>query len=896
MLAKWHITITDLEGNVIPNATVYVVSEASGGMPMLYADRAGTMPLGNPTSADSTGFCSFHVLGGAYAITARKGGFERTWRYVGIGTSQEYDVGALGSAAGWDSIVDTVVDLPSGPTVGERVLVLDADEGRAGVYEWSGTGWQGPIFITGAEGFPGPVNTLEIGTVEEGPEAEASITGQAPNQVLNLVLPLADLTPELQQLRDDAVQAAANAEDSEIAAGVSASQADAHRQAAQTAAANAAASATTATTQAGIATTQAGSAAGSASAAAGSASAAVGAAGTAQTSAGQAMAFRNAAEGFRNAAEGFATNAGNAADRSEAARDIAEGFASDIVSQGNVPLYATHNGFGSVTIPVGMQSTRLWGYSASGDGGAKSLRRVFTQPTHSGRVRSADRFQPDGSTNSFDGGWWEITDPVVTPRMFGAKGDGIADDTAALQAFFNMKTSAGEMEPDAKYRITNTVTMNVSRIRYLRGNNATILVDADVVGLDVVGTNAGSASPNEVLATVSANQMNPVIEGLRIASTKSNTDTDNFVGVGMQVTGTFALGLHRCNFYNLKTGLRFVGINRNAIIANNNIWNCLDYGVHIYKGDFHQVVFTGNHVSYATKLLYFEETQEITDWQIVGNDLELSSTPVGHLGHVIHFYHARGQGVTIVGNTIESHLYDGADLIRMEASATHTIVEMRIVGNKIARLNGATSAAIWFNRADQYVISDNTGRNLMGAFIKADLITLAHNVVVSGNSLSCFFGTQTPMRPRTGGGIFHCSLNGNTLQRVVITGNTAQVAHEAVIIQGNGGSGNTILSLNISNNVIDVINRSASTGDTPLDFDFAFDLTKDISTMRMLVLSGNIVAGNSIAGGFGVGPVLNSNALTECIISGNTSRQKRIENVFPAHSETFPNNRVRDNV
>src|SRR5690606_29656991 len=148
MLAKWHITITDLEGNVIPNATVYVVSEASGGMPMLYADRDGTMPLGNPASADATGFCSFHVVGGAYAITASKGGFERTWRYVGIGTSHEYDVGALGSAAGWDAIVDAVADLPADAEVGERVLVLDADEGRAGVYEWSGTGWQGPIFIT----------------------------------------------------------------------------------------------------------------------------------------------------------------------------------------------------------------------------------------------------------------------------------------------------------------------------------------------------------------------------------------------------------------------------------------------------------------------------------------------------------------------------------------------------------------------------------------------------------------------------------------------------------------------------------------------------------------------------------------------------------------------------
>lgn len=215
MLAKWHITITDLEGNVIPNATVYVVSEASGGMPMLYADRAGTMPLGNPTSADATGFCSFHAVGGAYAITARKGGFERTWRYVGIGTAQEYDIGALGSAVGWDDVVETQGDLPTGVAAGYRVLVIDAEDGRAAVYEWSGTRWLGPIFVTGGEGLPGRVNTLEIGTVEEGPAA-ATITGQSPNQVLNLTLPkgdTGDITPELEQLRQDTLEARDRAED-----------------------------------------------------------------------------------------------------------------------------------------------------------------------------------------------------------------------------------------------------------------------------------------------------------------------------------------------------------------------------------------------------------------------------------------------------------------------------------------------------------------------------------------------------------------------------------------------------------------------------------------------------------------------------------------------------------
>ena len=65
-------------------------------------------------------------------------------------------------------------------------------------------GPQGPQGIPGPQGVPGepgepgpqgiqgetgPANTLSIGTVEGGDEADATITGDAPNQTLNLTLP-----------------------------------------------------------------------------------------------------------------------------------------------------------------------------------------------------------------------------------------------------------------------------------------------------------------------------------------------------------------------------------------------------------------------------------------------------------------------------------------------------------------------------------------------------------------------------------------------------------------------------------------------------------------------------------------------------------------------------------
>lgn len=50
----------------------------------------------------------------------------------------------------------------------------------------------GNVYPAGPKGDTGPANTLEIGTVEKGENASASITGEAPNQTLNLILPKGD--------------------------------------------------------------------------------------------------------------------------------------------------------------------------------------------------------------------------------------------------------------------------------------------------------------------------------------------------------------------------------------------------------------------------------------------------------------------------------------------------------------------------------------------------------------------------------------------------------------------------------------------------------------------------------------------------------------------------------
>ncbi len=92
-LARCEFVVQDDRGNVVPGAEITVQAETAGApLATIFSDRAGGVPLANPfTSSD--GKVAFHVVGGAYRITATAGAFSATWRHKPIGTAQETDGG-----------------------------------------------------------------------------------------------------------------------------------------------------------------------------------------------------------------------------------------------------------------------------------------------------------------------------------------------------------------------------------------------------------------------------------------------------------------------------------------------------------------------------------------------------------------------------------------------------------------------------------------------------------------------------------------------------------------------------------------------------------------------------------------------------------------------------------
>lgn len=146
-MAIWQRTIVDEAGNIQPGATVTVRNQ-SAGFPLasLKSDRDGTVPLGNPFTADAEGFAQFFVAGGAYQIVAELGDFSRQWDYVAIGTSAETDAGLVPVAPPtvWQFEQSTADASDPGefrlnnadPSLATQIYVSDQIEAGADVAEW----------------------------------------------------------------------------------------------------------------------------------------------------------------------------------------------------------------------------------------------------------------------------------------------------------------------------------------------------------------------------------------------------------------------------------------------------------------------------------------------------------------------------------------------------------------------------------------------------------------------------------------------------------------------------------------------------------------------------------------------------------------------------------------
>jgi hypothetical protein len=133
---------------------------------------------------------------------------------------------------------------------------------------------------------------------------------------------------------------------------------------------------------------------------------------------------------------------------------------------GFTPASASSNSLVSVAALRAASSTGVTvastqGYYAAGDGGGATYYKDATDTTSTDNGGSV--------IVATDGARWKLAKAVVTSaRQFGAKGDGVTSDTAALQQFANYLGTKGTRGyiPGGKYRLTSKVTFSENCLVY----------------------------------------------------------------------------------------------------------------------------------------------------------------------------------------------------------------------------------------------------------------------------------------------------------------------------------------------------------------------------------------------------------------------------------------------
>lgn len=381
----------------------------------------------------------------------------------------------------------------------------------------------------------------------------------------------------------------------------------------------------------------------------------------------------------------------------------------------------------------------------------------------------------------------------LTLEQFGGGGGGVSDADALEAAVAVGGNRVISLQAGKTYTFNKAVVLDVSKVRGVVGNGASVVVAGDFPAFHLKGNLTGTANPSQASSSDRNLRYAPFVQDVRISSPSSSTAS--LVGTGILVEQVFGARISGCFLYDLRTGVRFTGQNRNVRIQGNEIWNMRNYGLHFDAVDLHQMNITGNIMGYAQRVIYFQDS-DAYNVQIVSNDMQIASHPHGAKG-VLHFIGGYAQDFSIVGNDFEDHQVSEEALIIFDKTDTGTFPKhehIRICSNNISNyLNGG----IRVKHPGALIVADNTARG-DGYFVLINPDESgAHTVNIEGNQLVSH-DVQVPK-----GGLVRVRGSYSELvyiEKLVIRGNQANLMSETPIIL----DGVAVLHGEISDNTLDV--------------------------------------------------------------------------------------------
>ena len=313
---------------------------------------------------------------------------------------------------------------------------------------------------------------------------------------------------------------------------------------------------------------------------------------------------------------------------------------------------------------------------------------------------------------------------------FGAKGDGVADDTAALQHTLDSGDGVLRLNKGT-YRITKPLVLDLTKTGFgaVRGESGTsrIVMAGAGPAIRVIGDHQGTASPSSVQPHTWDKERFPTITGIEIVGEHPDS-------VGIELRKTMKCVISQVLVRRCRIGVHLVERNRDFLLTDSHLYDNHEIGLFFDRCNLHQIIVHGCHISWNKVAGIKALGGDVHNLQIVGNDIEYnnatagdrSSKPLADLsqhpsGSEILFDATDGviSEVAISGNTIQATVQTGG-------------ANIRIVGAEVERPQRADAPKT--QKVDTAHLINITG-NVLGSQWRAVELRNVSRVTITGNTI-----------------------------------------------------------------------------------------------------------------------------------------------------------------
>ncbi len=313
-------------------------------------------------------------------------------------------------------------------------------------------------------------------------------------------------------------------------------------------------------------------------------------------------------------------------------------------------------------------------------------------------------------------------------KDYGAKGDGIQDDTRAITDAIAACRDGILLFPAGKYRISRTIEIDLSQHGPLGitspGGSGTIVTEAAGPAFRVKGTHTGSALPSSVDQKVWLRERMFTFENIAIEGTNPASD-------GIELQLLMQPVIRGCLIRNVRHGILLTRRNRNVLVEGNHIYDCNGAGIYLDSVNIHQMIISHSHISYCKQAGILVRSGEIRNFQITGNDIEYNCAPglTGSADVCIDL--TAGGSVregTISSNTIQAvESAEGANIrFTGDPRHPHKLGLWSITGNHIS--NQQTGISLRHTQGISI-----TGNTFVRAYARHLVVENSRNITFTGN-------------------------------------------------------------------------------------------------------------------------------------------------------------------